>query len=65
MNGFESIAIVDGVISRTAVAHIPVMDRGFLYDDSIYEFFRTYGGVPFFYDEHWARFENSARLIHL
>ncbi len=64
MKGFESMANVDGVISRTADAHIPVMDRGFLYGDSIYEVFRTYGGVPFFYDEHWARFENSARLIH-
>ncbi len=52
MNGFESMANVDGVISRTADAHIPVMDRGFLYGDSIYEVFRTYGEVPFFYDEH-------------
>ena len=59
------MANVDGVISSTADAHLPVMDRGFLYGDSIYEVFRTYGGVPFFYDEHWARFENSARLIHL
>ncbi len=64
MNGFESMANVDGVISRTADAHIPVMDRGFLYGDSIYEVFRTYGGVPFFYDEHWEHVENSARLIH-
>jgi branched-chain amino acid aminotransferase len=41
------------------------MDRGFLYGDSVYEVFRTYGGVPLFYDEHWARFENSAALISL
>ena len=59
------MANVDGVISRTAEAQIPVMDRGFLYGDSIYEVFRTYGGVPLFYDEHWARFENSASLIHM
>ena len=59
------MANVDGVISRTADAHIPVMDRGFLYGDSIYEVFRTYGGVPLFYDEHWARFENSASLIRM
>lgn len=65
MNGFESMANVDGVISRTADAHVPVMDRGFLYGDSIYEVFRTYDGVPLFYDEHWTRFENSARLIHM
>jgi len=65
LDGFESMTNVDGVITRTSDARIPVMDRGFLYGDSIYEVFRTYGGVPLFYDEHWARFENSAELIHL
>jgi len=65
VDGFESMTNVNGVITRTADAHIPVMDRGFLYGDSIYEVFRTYGGVPLFYDEHWARLENSAELIHL
>ena len=56
---------VDGVITPTSAARIPVMDRGFLYGDSIYEVFRTYGGIPLFFDEHWERFENSARLIHM
>ena len=56
---------VDGVITPTEDARIPVLDRGFLYGDSIYEVFRTYRGVPLFYDEHWARFQNSASLIHL
>lgn len=65
MEGFQSMTNVDGVITRTEDAHVPVMDRGFLYGDSIYEVFRTYGGVPLLYDEHWARFENSAALISL
>lgn len=65
MKGFESMTNVDGLITRTEDARVPVMDRGFLYGDSIYEVFRTYGGVPLFYDEHWARFENSAALISL
>ncbi len=65
MEGFQSMTNVDGVITRTEDARVPVMDRGFLYGDSIYEVFRTYGGVPLFYDEHWARFENSAGLISL
>jgi len=63
MEGFHSMTNVDGVITRTEDARVPVMDRGFLYGDSIYEVFRTYGGVPLLYDEHWARFENSAALI--
>lgn len=56
---------VDGVITPTEDARIPVLDRGFLYGDSVYEVFRTYRGVPLFYEEHWARFCNSASLIHL
>ena len=65
MSGFESMTNVDGSISRTADARVPVMDRGFLYGDSIYEVFRTYRGIPLFYDEHWQRFENSAALIRM
>jgi branched-chain amino acid aminotransferase len=56
---------VDGVVTPTADAKISVLDRGFLYGDSIYEVFRTYDGVPLFYGEHWERFLNSARLIEL
>ena len=65
MNRLQSMTNVDGVITPTSKACIPVMDRGFLYGDSVYEVFRTYAGIPLFFDEHWDRFENSARLIHL
>jgi branched-chain amino acid aminotransferase len=58
-------AAVDGVVTPLDEAKVPVMDRGFLYGDSIYEVFRTYQGVPLFFDEHWQRFANSARLIRL
>ena len=61
----RSIANVNGAVSTTEEAVIPVLDRGFLYGDSVYEVFRTYRGVPFLYDEHWARLENSARLIYM
>ncbi len=65
MKKIRNMANVDGVITPVGEARIPVMDRGFLYGDSVYEVFRTYGGIPLFFDEHWERFENSARLIHL
>lgn len=65
MSKLQSMTNVDGVVTPTSEASIPVMDRGFLYGDSIYEVFRTYDGVPLFFDEHWDRFENSARLIHM
>lgn len=62
---FRSMTQVDGVVTPTEDAKVSVLDRGFLYGDSIYEVFRTYDGVPLFFDEHWARFRNSAALIHL
>ena len=65
MTQFVSMTNVNGLITPTADARVPVLDRGFLYGDSIYEVFRTYGGVPLFYDEHWQRFENAAALIRM
>ena len=62
---FISMTNVDGNIRPTDQACIPVLDRGFLYGDSVYEVFRTYSGIPLFYDEHWDRLENSARLIRM
>jgi branched-chain amino acid aminotransferase len=58
-------ASVDGVVTPLSEARVPVLDRGFLYGDSIYEVFRTYSGVPLFFDEHWERFQNSARLVEM
>ena len=65
MSKIVSTTNIDGVVTPTPDAKVPVMDRGFLYGDSIYEVFRTYSGIPFLYDEHWARFRNSASLIHM
>ncbi len=56
---------IDGVITSTAEAAIPVMDRGFLYGDSVYEVFRTYRGIPLFLEEHFDRLDNSAKLVHM
>ncbi len=58
-------ANIDGVVTPLEDARIPVLDRGFLYGDSVYEVFRTYDGVPLFWREHFERMENSARLIHM
>lgn len=56
---------VDGRITPEAEARIPVLDRGFLFGDSIYEVVRTAGGVPFAWPEHWARLRLSADAILL
>jgi branched-chain amino acid aminotransferase len=59
------MANVNGEITPLDEARISILDRGFLYGDSVYEVFRTYDGVPLFCDEHFERMENSARLIHM
>lgn len=58
----RNIANVDGIITAAEEAKISILDRGFLYGDSIYEVFRTYDGVPFLYEEHFLRLWNSAKL---
>lgn len=60
---FRRMANVNGEITPLEDARISILDRGFLYGDSIYEVFRTYDGVPLFCHEHFDRLDNSARLI--
>lgn len=59
------MANVNGQITPLEEARISILDRGFLYGDSVYEVFRTYDGVPLFCHEHFDRMENSARLVHM
>jgi len=51
---------IDGRIVPAAEATVSVLDRGFLYGDSVFEVFRTYGGVPFAMDPHLERLARSA-----
>lgn len=44
---------------------IAPLNRGFLYGDAIYEVWRTYHGVVFAWDEHWARLERSAASLYM
>jgi branched-chain amino acid aminotransferase len=54
---------VDGIISDEHSARISVLDRGFLYGDSVYEVIRTYGSQPFALEAHLRRLERSAALL--
>src|SRR3954447_15906721 len=64
-SSLRRMANVNGEITPLEDARISILDRGFLYGDSVYEVFRTYDGVPLFCHEHFDRMENSARLIHM
>jgi branched-chain amino acid aminotransferase len=56
---------INGTIYDEAGARISVLDRGFLYGDSIYEVIRTYDAIPFALREHLTRLERSAALLHI
>src|SRR5215211_9157689 len=65
MSDMRRMANVNGEITPLEEARISILDRGFLYGDSVYEVFRTYESVPLFCHEHFDRLENSARLVHM
>ena len=56
---------LDGAIGPEADARIPVLDRGFLFGDSVYEVCRTRDGVPFAWPEHLERLRTSAEGLLL
>ncbi len=56
---------LDGALVPPAEAKVSVLDRGFLYGDSVYEVIRTYRGAPFELDAHLARLAHSAGRIGL
>jgi branched-chain amino acid aminotransferase len=56
---------VEGRLVPPEQAVVPVLDRGFLYGDSVYEVLRTYRGRPFELDRHLDRMERTAQRIAL
>jgi branched-chain amino acid aminotransferase len=61
----EEIVSVDGRISPTGQAVIPLKDDGLYRGDGVFEVVRLYEGRPFALDEHLDRLESSAAQIHL
>jgi branched-chain amino acid aminotransferase len=54
---------LNGHIAETA--QISVLDRGFLYGDSVYEVIRTFRGKHFGLKEHLARLRQSANYLYM
>ena len=53
---------------RLHSAHEPSispLNRGYLYGDAIYEVWRTYQGIIFTWEEHWARLFRSAKSLYM
>lgn len=60
----QSVQIwIDGELRQAENAVVSVLDRGFLYGDSVFETLRTYGKRPFALQEHLDRLEKSAAQV--
>ncbi len=57
-------ANTNGILHDAQTASISPLNRGYLYGDSIYEVWRTYSGVIFAWEEHWARLQRSAQSLY-
>ncbi|MEK7705019.1 MAG: aminotransferase class IV [Myxococcota bacterium] len=55
--------LIDGHLFAPEEARISVLDRGFLYGDSVYEVLRIYDTVPFAFGEHLVRLYSSGERI--
>src|SRR6476469_4667027 len=52
-------AYLNGEYLPLTEARVPVLDRGFLFGDGVYEVARVYRGVPFELDAHLRRLSRS------
>jgi branched-chain amino acid aminotransferase len=64
-DGFNELASVDGAITATAEAMIPLKDDGVYRGDGVFEVIRLYEGRPFALVDHIDRLGRSAASIEL
>lgn len=61
----DSTVYLNGEFMPAAEARVPVLDRGFIFGDGIYEVVPVYGRVPFRWDQHRARMVRSLGKIRI
>jgi D-alanine transaminase len=59
------MVFLNGEILPIEQAKVPVLDRGFIFGDGIYELVPVYSRVPFRLEEHLARLERSLREVRI
>ena len=64
-SAFQELASVDGAVSPTAEATVPLRDDGLYRGDGAFEVIRIYGGRLFALGDHLDRLERSAAAIEL
>ena len=61
----EQTVYLNGEFMPLSEARIPVLDRGFIFGDGIYEVVPAYQGVPFRWSQHLARLKRSLGKIRI
>ena len=61
----DNLCFLNGEFMPLAEARIPVLDRGFIFGDGIYEVVPVYGRKLFRFDEHLARLNRSLVKLRL
>jgi D-alanine transaminase len=59
------MVFLNGKLLALEDAKIPVLDRGFIFGDGVYELVPVYSRVPFRLDEHLARLERSLAAVSI
>jgi D-alanine transaminase len=60
-----SLVYLHGEFMPLESARVPVMDRGFLFGDGVYEVIPVYSGRPFRLTQHMERLDNSLHAIRM
>lgn len=63
MNVQAGVVSLDGVLHALDQALLPVLDRGFLYGDAVFEALRTFAGEPDALARHVARLVRSCGIV--
>jgi D-alanine transaminase len=59
------MVFLNGKFMPVDEARVPVLDRGFIFGDGVYELIPVYSRVPFRMDEHLARLERSLAAVRI
>ena len=61
----DPVCFLNGEILPLSQARIPVLDRGFIFGDGIYDVAPVYGRRLFRFDEHWERLSRSLAKVRI
>ena len=59
------IVSINGRLLKRHEARVSVEDGGFMHGEGLFETIRLYEGEPLFFEDHYTRLSNGARLLEL